>query len=123
MLVDVGYIRLSDTRFTSAAHANHALSYTLHDLGDQDYVEENSAYNVRGCVQAFLRYLLSVLLDILDASKAAVVIVVVPMQRPSISAKGKRKSLRVPPEHLSAHWSSLKRDYVRDFTILIDLPR
>ena len=122
MHVAVGNVRLGDELLASAAHAYHALNSVLHYLEDENYVEEEAAHGVRDCVYSFLCDLLGVLFDILDASKAAVVIVVVPMQRPSISAKRKRESLRILPEHFWAHSGSLRRDRVLEFTSIGDLP-
>ena len=122
MHVAVGNVRLGDELLASAAHAYHALNSVIHYLEDENYVEEEAAHDVRASVQGLRCDLLSVLLHILDASKAAVVIVVVPMQRPSISAKGKRESPRILPEHFWAHSGPLRRDRVRHFTSLRDLP-
>ena len=80
--VVVGNVRLGDELLASAPHAYHALTSALHYLEDENDVEEEAAHDVPDCVYSFLCDLLSVLLDILDASKAAVVIVVAPMQRP-----------------------------------------
>ena len=57
------------------------------------------------------------------ASKAAVVIVVVPLQRANISAKGKRESLRILQEHFWAHGCFFRQDRMNDFALLVDLPR
>ena len=115
--VSTKYLKF-DYPISSAAYAY----YLLHYLEDENNVEEEAAHDVRACVQAFRCDLLSVLLHILDARKAAVVIVVVPMQRPSISAKGKRESFRILRKHCWTQRGSLRRHGVRDFTMLVDLP-
>ena len=90
---------------------------------DENNVEEESAHDVHACVQALLGDRLRVLLDILDASKAAAVVVVVPMQRPSIPAKGKRISFRILSELFWAQICTLRRERIcDDFIILVHLP-
>ena len=67
--------------------------------------------------------LLNALLDIVDASEAAVVVVVVPMQRPGIPVEGKCESLHILLEIVWAHSVSLRHERVRDLTVITLLPR
>ena len=97
MSVRSGDVRLSDNLLASP--------FDAHDLRDAvfDYVEHldnkvvKTACNVALSVQTFLCHLLSVWLDVLDASEAAVVVVVVSVQRASIQAKSERESLCILP--------------------------
>ena len=92
-----GDVRLSDNLLASA--------FDAHDLRDAvfDYVEHldnkvvKTACNVALSVQTFLCHLLSAWLDVLDASEAAVVVVVVSVQRASIQAKSEREYLCILP--------------------------
>ena len=80
-------------------------------------MKDEAAHDVHACVQDLLGVLFSFLRYVLDACKAAIVIVVVPMECPSISAEGKRESLRILSELLCSQGHALRRDGVCDVTL------
>ena len=61
-------------------------------------------------------------LDVLDAGKAAIVIVVVPMQSTHIASEAERPALRVPLEVLLDVLKAIRRDGLRNLAIISKLP-
>ena len=93
MLVAGSDVWLLDDELPSPSHSYYALHSFLHDFEDEHNVKEETAHDVLAGLQALVSDVLGAVLNILDASEAAVVVMIATVGRSSISAEGKGVSV------------------------------
>ena len=84
--------RFGDELLASSTHPPHSLNTSLDHLKDENDIKEEAANDVRASVESFLRVLFDCLGDILDAREAAIVVMVVAMERAGVPNEGQGTS-------------------------------
>ena len=92
----------------------NTLKHTEHQ-GDE---EEEAAYNINGLSQAILCHTLRFLLHVFDAGEAAIVIVIMAVQRPHVAGETERKSLRITEYVKRGRREAIGRQSSSHFAIL-----
>ena len=105
-----GNVCLGHELLASASHATHVLYAVLDDSESQHDEEEKTTDNAGGGADGRLRELLGSFLNVLHAREAAIVIVVVAMQRTHVSREGLRPPLGVFHDVMIVGWCTAWHD-------------